>query len=498
MKVLLVYPSIPSTFWSFDNALSFISKKTVQPPLGLITIASMLPDDWELKLIDMNISPLEDNDILWADMVFLSGMSVQRSSFKEVASRCRALGLPVVAGGPMVTTEPEDFPDIDHLVLNEAEITLPEFLADLKEGKAKRIYRTDKFPNLEKTPPARYDLLDQSQYATMSLQYSRGCPFDCEFCNITALNGRKPRVKSTPQFLNELENIYRQGWRGEVFIVDDNLIGRKNHLKKDFLPALIRWCGEKNWPFHFTTEVSMNLADDEELIDLMVRAGFDHIFIGIETPNEESLAECGKLQNKNRDMASSVRYLQKKGLRVSGGFIVGFDNDPPNIFERQIKFIKQSGIVTAMVGLLNAPSGSKLFKRMEKENRLKGFMSGDNTDFSTNFIPKMNEKELISGYRSILDNIYSPDVYYRRVKLFIKEFRPFPGFQDKLTKTHIKALFKSIWILGVKNKGKRYYWKLFFISLLRYPRKFSLAITMAIYGFHFREIYREPLAANKC
>ncbi len=490
MKVLMVYPTIPSTFWSFQNALKFIAKKSAEPPLGLLTVAAMLPDDWHIKLIDMNVANLEDEDILWADMVFISGMSVQRESFKHVVSRCKAFNVKTVAGGPMVTTEPEDFPEPDHLILNEAEHTLPQFLKDLAEGVPKRIYRSDEFPELHLTPIPRWDLLDQKQYANLSVQYSRGCPFDCEFCSITLLNGRKPRVKQTPRFLAELEAIYVQGWRGPVFIVDDNFIGRKTHLKQDFLPALIQWSKERNYPFHFTTEVSMNLADDESLISMMVKAGFNHVFIGIETPNEDSLAECGKLQNRNRDMAASVRYLQQQGLRVSGGFIVGFDHDPPNIFERQIQFIKKSGIVTAMVGLLNAPSGSKLFKRMKDESRLIGFMSGDNMDGSTNFVPKMHIRDLKAGYAKILTSIYSPKAYYERVRLFIRDYRPFPAVKVRLQRNEVLALFKSIWVLGLREKGKRYYWKLFFISLFKYPRKFSLAITMAIYGFHFRQVIK--------
>ncbi|MFC1569455.1 B12-binding domain-containing radical SAM protein [bacterium] len=488
MNILMVNPETPSTFWSFRNALKFVSKKSSEPPLGLLTVAAMLPNDWQLKLIDMNVRALKNKDLQWADYVFITGMNVQRASFHNVVSRCQSLGVKVVAGGPMVTTEYETFTGIDHLILNEAEETLPFFINDLKAGCAKPVYSSEHFPELHETPLPRWDLLEKKKYASMSVQYSRGCPFDCEFCSITMLNGRKPRTKSAELFLSELESLYRFGWRGAVFIVDDNFIGHKKRLKTDLLPALIQWSEAKKYPFRFTAEVSMNLADDEALIEMLVQAGFEHVFIGIETPNNESLAECGKSQNLNRDMTISVRKLQKYGLRVSGGFIVGFDHDPPSIFERQIQFISKSGIVTAMVGILNAPSGSKLFQRMKSEKRLLGVMSGDNMDGSTNFIPIMHPEKLMEGYKKILKTIYSPREYYFRVKSMIQNFHPFPHMKPQVTFNDIKALFKSMWILGVLEKGKQYYWKLFFYSLFKCPEKFPLTITLSIYGFHFRKI----------
>ena len=288
--------------------------------------------------------------------------------------------------------------------------------------------------------------------------------------------------------MQELESLFQKGWRGEVFIVDDNFIGNKKRLKSDLLPELIAWSQTRNYPFKFTTEASINLADDEELVQLMVRAGFYHTFIGIETPNTDSLIECEKSHNLQRDMVSSVKKLQRHGLVVSGGFIVGFDRDPPSIFDQQIQFIQKSGIVTAMVGLLNAPTGSRLFKRLQSENRLLNVMSGDNMDGSINFIPRMKYKHLISGYKKILTTIYSQKAYYERVKTFLKEYQLPTIKMPRITTAEIGALFKSIWKLGVLEKGKRYYWKLFFHSLFKYPEKFPLAITMAVYGFHFRRV----------
>jgi radical SAM superfamily enzyme YgiQ (UPF0313 family) len=327
------------------------------------------------------------------------------------------------------------------------------------------------------------------KYASMSVQYSRGCPFNCEFCDIIVLNGHKPRTKSKEQVLGEVGGLYKQGWRGGVFFVDDNFIGNRKKLKLEILPSLIDWMKQKKYPFHFLTEASVNLSDDEELMQLMVKAGFRRVFIGIETPNEDSLAECNKHQNKNRDLIACVKKIQGAGLEVQGGFIVGFDNDPPSIFERQIRFIQKSGIVTAMVGLLNAPRGTRLYHRLKKENRLLNDPSGDNTDCSLNFVPKMNIETLINGYKNIVKTIYSPDHYYKRVIKFLKEYRP----KQLRTKTslkfsYFKAFLKSIWILGIKGKERLYYWKLISWTLLRRPRFFSLAISFAIYGFHFRKI----------
>lgn len=488
MKILLVCPEIPSTFWSFRNAVKFVSKKSGEPPLGLITIAAMLPEKWQKQLVDTNVSDLTDAHLRWADYLFISGMNIQRKSFEEIVARANQLGLPVVAGGPMVTTEHEQFSGIDHFVLNEGEITLPLFVNDLLNGTAKKIYTSTEFPDLSLTPAPLWHLLDMNKYANMSIQYSRGCPYNCEFCSITLLNGHKPRTKSSAQFLEELEALYTYGWRGGVFVVDDNFIGNKKKLKNDLLPELINWHKAHGHAFAFGTEASINLADDDELMKLMVGAGFDHAFIGIESPNSSSLQECGKSQNLKRDMLSSIKKMHAHGLRVSGGFIIGFDNDPADIFEQQINFIRNSNIVTAMIGLLNAPSGTRLFERLKKENRLLKIMSGDNMDGSINFIPKMNYEKLSEGYKRVLETIYHPKVYYLRIKQFLKEFKQ-PVIKSEYSIVQgIKAVLKSFWYLGIREKGQTYFWRLFFISVFRFPRKFPLAIKLAIFGSHFRQI----------
>ncbi|MBN1998184.1 B12-binding domain-containing radical SAM protein [candidate division KSB1 bacterium] len=488
MKILFIYPETPSTFWSFRNALKFISKKSSEPPLGLITVAAMLPEKWEKKLIDMNVSSLTDSTIRWADYVFLTGMNIHLDSFQKVVNRCHDLGVKVVAGGPMITTEHENFSHVDIRVLGEVESIITDIVRDLENGTPQSIYKADSFPDISKSPVPLFELLDKKKYANVSIQYSRGCPFNCEFCSISVLNGHKPRTKSTQQLLTELDTLYQNGWRNAVFIVDDNFIGNKRKLKKDILPALKKWSQDRKYPFLYYTEVSINLADDDELIKLMVEAGFDHTFIGIETPHEDSLAECGKAQNQKRDMVEAVQKLMRCGLMVSGGFIVGFDNDPPDIFDRQIAFIQKSGIVPAMVGLLNAPSGTRLHQRLKAENRLLTTMSGDNMDGSINFIPKMNYDKLQSGYKRMIRTIYSPKVYYHRVKTFLREYRVPQVKMSRLTWRDIKALLRSMWILGLIEKGKRYYWRIVLYSLFRHPKKFPLAILYSIYGYHFRKV----------
>ena len=488
MNILLVYPEYPDTFWSFKHALKFVSKKASFPPLGLLTVASMLPKDWDKKLIDMNAAKLKDEDILWADYVFISAMSIQSESADEIIHRCKSLGTKIVVGGPLFTSTPGNYKDVDHLVLNEAEITLPQFLHDVNAGEPKHKYTTKEWADIAATPLPLWDIVPLKNYTSMNIQYSRGCPFDCDFCDITVLYGRKARTKTKEQVISELDALYFSGWRGPVFFVDDNFIGNKGKLKREILPAIAEWMVKRKNPFYLNTEASINLADDEKLMHLMVKAGFEAVFIGIESPNDDSLVECNKPQNRNRDLIASIKKIQQAGLEVQGGFIVGFDNDPPSIFEKLANFIQESGIVTAMVGLLNAPKGTKLQKRLEDEGRMLENFTGSNTDFSINFIPKMDLNALLEGYQKILDKIYSPKYYYERVMRFLKEFDPKKKKIFHVNPNYILALFKSIIKLGVMGEERIYYWKLFFWSLFRKPQLFSLAILFSIYGFHFRKI----------
>jgi len=493
VKALLVYPEFPDTFWSFRYALKFIHRKASSPPLGLLTIAAMLPEEWEKRLVDMNVESLDDDDLKWADLVFMSAMSVQKESVKGVIARCRAIGVRVVAGGPLFTTEYEAFAEVDHLVLNEAEITLPRFLDDFRNGVAGHFYTTDQWADIGQTPIPLWGLINIKLYASINIQYSRGCPFNCEFCDITLLCGRRPRTKDKDQIIRELESVYASGFRGQVFFVDDNFIGNKKKLKEEILPAIIGWMEMRKHPFTFNTQASIELSDHEDLMRLMVRAGFDVVFIGIETPHEQSLAECSKVQNKNRDLLASVRAIQKAGLEVQGGFIVGFDNDPLTIFDTQIRFIQKSGVVTAMVGLLNALPRTQLYERLKKEQRLVKETSGDNTDFSTNFIPKMDYDLLISGYKKILSTLYSPKHYYERVRTFLREYIPPQQKLFHFRLNYIAAFIRSIIVLGIIGKERFHYWRLLLWTVLTRPRLIPQAVTLSIYGFHFRKVVEKHL-----
>jgi radical SAM superfamily enzyme YgiQ (UPF0313 family) len=490
VKVLLVYPRYPDTFWSFRYALKFIFKKATFPPLGLLTVAAMLPEEWEKKLVDMNITTLTDKDIKWADYLFMSAMVAQQNSVREVINRCKRLGTKIVAGGPFFSRGYEDFgfDDIDHLVFNEAENIMSLFLEDLEKGCAKHIYTSEERPDIGESPVPLWSLINRKKYQSMTIQYSRGCPFNCEFCDIVILNGHVPRTKDKSQIIAELDALYDMGWRASVFFVDDNFIGNKRKLKSEILPAIIKWMEEKKRPFTFFTEASINLADDEELMRLMSEAGFDMVFVGIESPNEESLVECNKLPNKNRDLLTSVKRIQHYGLQVQGGFIVGFDSDPLSIFKSQIDFIQKSGIVTAMVGVLMAPPETRLYKRLQKENRLLVGGTGDNTDGSTNFIPKMGYETLARGYKQVVDTIYAPKQYYERIRTFLREYKPSDKGKWKISLLHLIAWIRSIWVLGFKEKGRIHYWKLFVWTLLKKPKTFPLSMTLAVQGFHFRKV----------
>ncbi|MDO8663445.1 MAG: B12-binding domain-containing radical SAM protein [Candidatus Wildermuthbacteria bacterium] len=490
MRILLVYPKYPETLWNFKYALKFIGKKAALPPLGLLTVASMFPQDWEKKVIDMNIDNLSDEDIRWADYVFISALIVQKSSVREIIRRCKKVGRKVVAGGPLFTSYHEDFNDVDHLVLGEAEITLPLFLEDIKLGSPKHIYQSDGWADISKTPIPSWGLISIKKYDSLSVQYSRGCPFNCDFCDVTSLFGRVPRTKGREQILQELDALYNIGWREKVFFVDDNLIGNKEKLKKEILPSIIEWRRKRNYPLAFTTQASINLADDEELMDLMAKAGFGTVFLGIETPNEDSLAECGKFQNKNRDLTSCVKKIQRKGMNVLGGFIVGFDSDGPSIFERQIKFIQNSGIAIAMVGILTPFKGTRLYNRLKKENRmLARESSGDSSDGTLDFVPKMSQYELIAGYKKVIRALYSPKYYCQRVINFLLEYRSCAEKKVRFHFYNLRTIFQSILILGFEGRAGLYFWKLIFWTLLNRPGSFPSALSLAIQGYHFRKTF---------
>jgi radical SAM superfamily enzyme YgiQ (UPF0313 family) len=445
----------------------------------------MLPEKWEKKLVDLNVEKLKDKDILWADMVFISAMLVQKESAQEVITRCNSLGRKVVAGGPAFGAQPDSFPGVDHFVLDEAEATLPQFLRDFEAGQLQGTYTSEHRPDITQTPLPMWSLIDMRNYATMPVQYSRGCPFDCEFCDIVILNGRKPRTKGPQQMVQEMQALYDQGWKGSVFIVDDNFIGNKKNVKS-MLPELISWQKRQNYPFTLLTEASVNLAEDQELMDLMSAANFNKVFLGLETPCMESLQECGKTQNTGMDLVEAVRTIHQHGMQVMAGFIVGFDNDTESIFETQIKFIQQIGVVTAMVGLLGAIPHTRLWHRLRAEGRLLNETSGDNTDGSLNFIPNMGREKLLTGYQQVISTIYNPKEYYKRIHTFIQTYQP--KAKGKFSRDELRALIKSMLRIGIFSRNCLRYWRLIFSTARTKISALPEAIELAIYGYHFERV----------
>jgi len=488
LKTLLVYPEFPDTYWSFRHALWFEGKRSAFPPLGLMTVSALLPDSWKRRLVDMNVRPLKTSDIKWADVVFASAMIVQKDSLRRVVELCKAAGKRVVIGGPYVSTSRGHLPEADHIFLGEAETTLPEFVRDLENGEPKRIYQAAERPALSTTPIPHFQLADLKRYSAMSIQYSRGCPFQCEFCDIIEIYGRVPRTKSNEQMLAELDALFNLGWRGTVFIVDDNFIGNKRNVKR-LLPVLADWSERHGNPFSFITEASVNLAEDDELLEGMRRARFRRVFLGIETPVEASLKEAQKGQNIRGDLLDSVRKIQSYGMQVMAGFIVGFDNDPEDIFERQIEFIRESAIPLAMVGLLTALPDTQLWRRLEREGRLLAESSGNNTDGSLNFIPKMDAARLIEGYKTILRTIYSPGEYYQRAlncleRVISVEPEPRGGGLIR----DARALSLVVLALGIRDRARAEFWRYLGQAYARHREKFADAIKLAAMGYHLRKL----------
>jgi radical SAM superfamily enzyme YgiQ (UPF0313 family) len=497
MRALLVYPEFPDTYWSFRHALEFEGRRAAFPPLGLLTVSAMLPDEWERRLVDMNVEELWPEDIQWADVVMVSAMIVQNESLEKVVALCRSLGKKVVVGGPYVSTSSERLPDADHIFIGEAEATLPVFLNDLELGIAQKIYKADERPALTATPVPDFSLIDMSKYSAMNVQYSRGCPFNCEFCDIIEIYGRVPRTKSNTQMLAELDALRATGWRGLVFIVDDNFIGNKKNVRL-FMPDLIEWSRANDRPFSFITEASVNLAEDDALLQQMEDAGFRRVFLGIETPVEESLKEAQKGQNTKRNLLDSIHKIQSYGMEVMAGFIIGFDNDPEDIFERQMTFIRESGIPLAMVGLLSALPDTQLWRRLEKEGRLLDVTSGNNTDCTLNFVPCMDVNKLVEGYKRVLRNIYSPREYYRRALDCLSRFhadRIEPRTSNVLA--DLRALSRIVLTLGIRDRERGEFWRYFYNLIRHHTRDFAHGLTLAAMGYHFRRITEKYCDADE-
>lgn len=487
MKVLLINPEFPDTYWSFRHALPFEGKRCAFPPLGLLTVSALLPPDWERRLIDLNVESLKTADIEWADIVFATAMLVQKDSLKQVVKRCKSRGKRVVLGGPYVTTTIEDLPDADHIFVGEAEATLPQFVKDLAAGVAKRRYQAVERPPLAVTPVADFHLANLKRYSAMSVQYSRGCPFSCEFCDIIEIYGRVPRTKSIQQMLAEFDALLDLNWRGTVFIVDDNFIGNKKNVRL-LLPALAEWQKRNGYPFSLLTESSVNLADDAPLLEDMRQAGFRRVFLGIETPVEESLKEAQKSQNRG-NLLESVKKIQSYGMEVMAGFIVGFDNDPEDIFERQIDFIRKSAIPLAMVGLLNALPDTQLWKRLEREGRLLGEASGNNTSCTLNFKTRMDPAVLIKGYQSIMQTIYAPREYYQRALDSMKRTaQEFVEPQRYSVVGAVTAFARVMLKLGIFDGERKEFWRFFTQALVTHHDKIAETLRLAAMGYHFRKL----------
>ena len=485
MKVLLVYPAFPETFWSFKHALRFMGKRSVFPPLGLISISPLLPTSWQRRLVDLNVQMLSDADIAWADVVFFSAMIVQGPSLKEQIARCKALGVRTVVGGPITSSKDLAFAEADHVVEGEGEDLVARLCADLEAGAAQLQYSSREWPDVSKVPLPHFHLVDFRRYSSMVLQYSRGCPFTCEFCDIIEIYGRRPRTKTPDQVLAELDEIHRLGFRGRVFVDDDNFIGNKKNVKI-LMPRLVEWMRDHKSPFSFITEASVNLAEDEELLAQMREAHFISVFLGIETPVAESLKETTKHQNLRGDLLSSVKLIQSYGMEVMAGFIVGFDNDPLDVFERQIQFIREAAIPLSMVGLLNALPNTQLWRRLQAEGRLLKETLGNNTLADINFVPRMDTQVLLEGYHRILQTIYNPREYFQRASTFLSQLGA--TAHPPVVWSDVLALVRSLWHQGLFSNYRQEYWK-YVIQSLRFHRShFSQAVALAIMEHHLFEL----------
>jgi radical SAM superfamily enzyme YgiQ (UPF0313 family) len=490
MRVLLVNPDFPDTYWGLRKMMPLVHRSWVVAPLGLITVAAMLPRDWDLRLIDIAVEPLDDDDLRWADVVMLTGMLVQSSSMHAVLKRCRSLGVKTVVGGPYATAVPDELDDADYLVLGEAEQIISELCTDLSAGQARRIYREVDKPELNATPIPRYDLLKPGAYHYLAVQYSRGCPFQCEFCDITTLYGRVPRTKSPEQVIGELESIRALGFSGRVMFVDDNFIGARKDVRH-LLTELAGWRRRTGAPLEYFTEASIDLADDPRLVDLMTDAGFAVVFLGIETPNTESLRETRKHQNLRRNMVDQVKQLRSQGLDVYAGFILGFDHDEDTIFDEMIDFVQQAGIPYAMVGMLDALPGTPLYRRLAREGRLRADVESGDNFAPTNVVTRLPADQMLAGYARVLETLYSPDVYFDRCRVHLREWRMPETPAVPTSAEDLPVVWRSIWTQGIKSSYRGSYWRFMAWVVRHHPRKLPWAIAQACAGHHFITYTRE-------
>lgn len=502
-RALLVYPQFDTSFWSFKFALQYVGKKSSMPPLGLLTLASMFPHDYDLRLVDMNVRPLTDADLRWADIIFTSTMIVQRRSLDTVVTRAKRAGKPVVAGGPHPTSYWQELEEIDYLLLGEVEDTFAGFLQDIEAGTARRLYAPPEKPAITRTPLPRYDLINMGHYGSVLLQFSRGCPFDCEFCDITKLYGRLPRTKSDVQMLAEFDLLYRLGWRGSVFLVDDNFIGNRRDALR-FLRTFRGWQQERHYPFNLNTEASMNLVQHEELMDAMRQAGFTAVFVGIETPTPEALIATKKPQNVRKDDPQyplhAVRTLQQKGFEVMAGFILGLDGERPEVFDGHIEFIQQAAIPLAMEGLLTALKGTDLYQRLDREGRLRGDTTGNNLQAQLNFVPEMPEEVLVAGYKRVLNTIYDRRLtaYFERCWHLCQHLDRRAAPTPMQTPLRLRELPHFLWAsLRQCSSVQGPAYVRFLCRVIRHrPDMLWEALALAAKGYHVRKITEQVTAVD--
>jgi len=496
IKVLMVWPCFPASFWSLGEVTQMVPERSLVPPLGLITVAALCPAQWEIRLVDLGFQDLRDEDILWADLVMVSAMAVQRKGVRLTLERASKLNRRTMIGGPYASSAPDALlPLADHVVVGEPDEVFPQIALDLERGSVRRLYSIAEKPDVRRTPVPRFDLLELNKYTFMSVQFSRGCPFTCEFCDIITIYGRRPRTKSPAQLTGELDAILQLGWRKEVFVVDDNFIG--NHKAAlELAQELERWQRRNGYPFAFFTEASIDLASRPALLDAMVKANFCRVFIGIESPSRESLKEIKKFQNLRRDPLDSIRLIQQHGLWVMGGFIVGFDSDPPDIFDQQIDFVERAAIPWAMTGVLQAPPTTALYERMKREGRL----LQDNPEPSNfdppNFRTVLPLPELLDGAKRMLLTLYDPRRFFERALDSLERWQLQPGQRaPALSLLYLlRVLLKSVWKQGVLSGYRRAYWRYMRRLVSRWglhPQKRRLGFELALSGHHFIRYARQ-------
>ena len=473
MRTLFLYPQFPKTFWSYEKILELVNRKVLLPPLGLATVAALLPQDWEMKLVDRNVRDVTEAEWEWADVVVIWGLIVQKDDMQVQIREAKRRGLLVAVGGPYASSTP-DAPEIveaDFKVLDEGEITLPQFVSAIQRGeRSGRFSAEGDKPDVTATPIPRFDLLELDAYDSMSVQFSRGCPFNCEFCDIIVLYGRKPRTKTPEQLIGELQRLYDLGWRRSIFLVDDNFIGNKRNAKL-LLPQIKSWQQERGYPFSFTTEASVDLADDEEMMRMMHDARFESVFLGIETPDESSLETARKVQNTRNPLDAAVDRITANGIRVMAGFIIGFDGEKDGAGHRIVDFVTRTGIPAAMMGMLQALPNTALWYRLEKEGRLiqdKDAAKGVNQTNLLNFKPTRPIRDIANEYVEAFCALYEPNAYMDRVySYYLKMGAPRWKAAAKLPSLiDLRALSIVVWRQGVKRSTRTRFWR-YVISMAR-------------------------------